>query len=364
MARRRILVVCPFPEGVAAAQRLKYEQYLDDWRAAGYSVTVAPFMDRTLWDVVYGKGKHAAKVAGTVRGFARRWALLPKVRSYDLVYMLMYVAPIGTSLLERLYRKAARRLVYDIEDNAMEQKGNNLNPLAQLVRGKDKFAYCIREADHVIASSPALAERCAAQNKHGRATYITSSMDTDRFVPAGRYTNSARKVTIGWTGTFSTRPYLDLLRPVFLELKKHRDFRLLVIGNFDYEAPEMDLEVIRWTAEHEVADLQKMDIGVYPLPMDPWVMGKSGLKAIQYMTMGLPAVATDISTAQTFIRHGENGFLVKTEADWVDVLIRLIDSADLRRRVGTAARKTVMERFSKHAVGGQYLQILNSQFSS
>ena len=83
-----------------------------------------------------------------------------------------------------------------------------------------------------------------------------------------------------------------------------------MIGNFDYDLPGVDLEVVRWTAEREVEDLQAIDIGVYPLPIDDWVSGKSGLKAIQYMAFGMPTVATNVGTTPRIIRHGENGMLV------------------------------------------------------
>ena len=43
-APKRVLVLCPYPYGVAAGQRLKFEQYYDDWRAAGWEVDAAPFM--------------------------------------------------------------------------------------------------------------------------------------------------------------------------------------------------------------------------------------------------------------------------------------------------------------------------------
>ena len=37
---RKILVVAPYPEGVAPAQRLKYEQYFEYLRSNGYEITV------------------------------------------------------------------------------------------------------------------------------------------------------------------------------------------------------------------------------------------------------------------------------------------------------------------------------------
>ncbi len=57
-----MLVLCPYPYGVAAGQRLKFEQYYDDWRAAGWQVDAAPFMDMALWRVLYERGHFAREV--------------------------------------------------------------------------------------------------------------------------------------------------------------------------------------------------------------------------------------------------------------------------------------------------------------
>ena len=46
------------------------------------------------------------------------------------------------------------------------------------------------------------------------------------------------------------------------------------------------------------------------------------------------------------IEDGVNGFLVETAAEWRDRLRLLIEDADLRQRMGAAARQTVVERFS------------------
>jgi len=41
MKNKKLLVVCPFPQGVAAGQKLKFEQYFDHWRENGYSDPLA-----------------------------------------------------------------------------------------------------------------------------------------------------------------------------------------------------------------------------------------------------------------------------------------------------------------------------------
>jgi L-malate glycosyltransferase len=331
-----MLVLCPYPVGVAAGQRLKFEQYYDDWRDAGWDITVSPYMNPKLWSVAHQPGHLWPKLLGTLTGLIRRIGDLMRLRRFDLVYCFMYVTPVGTSLFERLTRMLAKRLVFDLEDNVLigqALKGKFPNPLLRLLKGSGKAKFLVRRADHVITSSPFLNTHCVELNEKRACTYISSSVDTDRFLPVNRYSNDARLV-IGWTGTFSSSVYLDLLRPVFQELARRRAFRLRVIGNFDYSLEGVDLEVIRWTAEREVEDLQAIDIGVYPLPLEDWVTGKSGLKAIQYMAFGIPCVATEVGTTPMLIRDGENGLLVRTPEEWVSALERLLDDPDLRRRLG------------------------------
>ncbi len=358
---KRMLVLCPYPEGVAAGQRLKYEQYFDDWRAHGWEIEVSCFMDRTMWNVVWEKGHHFAKVKGGLRGMVRRCRDLFRIRRYDLVYVFMWVTPVGTSLFERLVRRLAKGIVYDVEDNILIEQSDlqaiNPNPLVRWLKGKGKARYLIRKADHVITSSPFLNDFCLQLNARRACTYISSSVDTDMFKPATQYSN-AQPVVVGWTGTFSSKIYLDLLGGVFQRLASKLPYKLRVIGNFEYALPGVDLEVVRWSAEQEVRQLQALDIGVYPLPMDDWVLGKSGLKAIQYMAFALPCIATEVGTTPMLIRDGENGLLVRTEAEWEAALERLIKDPDLRRKLGEAARQDAVEKYSTAAIAGQYRNII------
>ena len=357
--KKSILIICPYPQGVAAGQRFKYEQYLNHWRENGYEITISSFMDTPMWEVVYTPGNYVLKALGTLRGHCRRLRDVFRVSRYDLVYIFMWATPLGSSFFERLYRLLSRYLVYDIEDNILMEQGNVLNPLVTILKGPGKAKYLIKTADHVITSSPFLNDYCLGINRQKSCTYISSSVDTNRFIPKNTY-NNKEKVTIGWTGTFSSKIYLDLLRDVFLRLNKLIDFKLRVIGNFHYDLPGIDLEVIQWTKETEVEDLQGIDIGIYPLVQDDWVLGKSGLKAIQYMAFGLPTVATNVGTTPRIINHMANGWLVRTDEEWIDALETLIKNPALRRNLGEAARLTVLENYSIHAIKSTYLSILNN----
>ncbi len=358
----RMLVICPYPEGVAAGQRLKYEQYFDDWKSCGYEIDVSPFMNDALWRVAYVRGHIGTKLLGLLHGYLRRVRDMFWIRSYDIIYIHMWVTPFGTATFERLTRSLARKLVFDVEDNVL--LGSILpdavepNPIKRLLKGPQKARFLIETADHVVSSSPFLNDFCLEINRKKKCTYISSSVDTDRFVPLDKPAGE-RLLTIGWTGTFSTRIYLDLLRETFQRLAQRVPYKLRVIGNFQYELEGVNLEVVQWSKEREVEDLQAIDIGVYPLPVDDWVLGKSGLKAIQYMAFGLPIVATEVGTTPLLITHEVNGLLVKTEAEWLEALERLLKDAPLRARLGKAARESAVANYSTKAIAGQYRRVLN-----
>ncbi|SEN62824.1 Glycosyltransferase involved in cell wall bisynthesis [Sphingomonas gellani] len=354
----KVLVLCPYPQGVAAGQRLKYEQYLDDWRAAGFDVTVSSFMDMALWDRAYVGGHRLAKAIGTVRGHLRRLRDLTRLRRYDLVYISMWVTPFGTTWMERLTRRWARAIVYDIEDNLLTEDGAP-SGLRQRLKGRGKPRFLLERADHVITASPFMVDRYRERNAKGAVTLIYPSVDTDTFRPRAGPSAEGKPV-IGWTGTFSSEPYLDLLRLVFQELARRVDYKLIVIGNFPYQLAGVDLEVLTWSGAEEVAQMQRLDIGVYPLPNDDWVLGKAGLKVIQYMAFGLPSVSSNIGTAIRQVTEGVDGFLVDTEEQWLDVLERLCRDPDLRRRVGEAGRREAVARYSRQATSAQYLTVLDA----
>lgn len=359
---KKMLVICPFPQGVAAGQRLKYEQYFDDWRSQGWDINVSSYMDDKMWSVVYKKGNYLSKITGVLRGHFRRLRDIFRLPRYDAIYVFMWVTPFGTSIMERLVRKFSKRIIYDVEDNVLVEqnlpKDHNPNPIMKLLKSTGKTRYLISEADHVITSSPFLNDFCLEINKASSCTYISSSVDTDRFLPATAYSNE-KEVAIGWTGTFSSKVFLDLIEPAFKKLAERVNYKLKVIGNFEYELEGVNLEVVQWTAEHEVRDLQSFDIGVYPLPMDDWVLGKSGLKAIQYMAFGLPTVATNVGTTPMLIDHNVNGMLVKTEDEWVDALEALVKDAKMRKRLGNEARKSAVENYSLKAIASEYRNVLN-----
>jgi glycosyltransferase involved in cell wall biosynthesis len=72
-----------------------------------------------------------------------------------------------------------------------------------------------------------------------------------------------------------------------------------------------------------------------------------GSGALLAMSAGVPVVASNVGGLPEIIRHGENGLLVDNTPPAIAAAIRqLLDDPAFARRIGDAARRTVMERFT------------------
>lgn len=361
MPTKRVLVVCPYPEGVAPGQRLKYEQYFEYLRAHGYELTVSPFMTRRFWDVVYRRGHYAEKVFWTVVGYLRRVADLARLPFYDGAYVFLWVVPFGPPLFEWAFGLAGRGLVYDIDDMVFLKPRSGANPFVSVFKSRSRVTHLMARARHVITCTPAL--DAFARRYNPNTTDISSTIDTDAYVPAPRASRpGAGPTVLGWSGSHSTVRYLDLIRDVLLEVNRVTPIKLLVIGGPGYAIPGLEVEAIPWSAATEVADLRRIDVGLYPLPDDEWVLGKSGLKALQYMALGIPPVATAVGANFRVIEDGVSGLLVRSEREWADAILRLIADPDLRRRIGREARARVERYYSVRANRATYLGIFRHVF--
>ncbi len=356
---KRLLVVCPHPENVAPGQRLKYEQYFDHWRDNGYEVVVSPFMTPRFQAMVYRPGRILEKVFWVGWGYLRRVSDLLRLPFYDGAYIFLWVTPLGLPFFEWLFSIAARHFVYDIDDMVFLGHSSEANRFIQVLKGRRKMPFLMQRADHVIVCTPHLEAFVQRHNRH--TTDISSTIDTDRYLPVNPYSND-RRLTLGWSGSHSTAKYLHILDDVLKEIGQEIDFRLKVIGDPDFSMDGVEVDAREWSEPTEVEDLQEIDIGLYPLPDEEWVLGKSGLKALQYMALGIPTVATRIGANSRIIEDGENGFLVSDEEEWKNRILELASDPDLRSRIGHRARRTVSERFSVRANRAAYLGVLDTVF--
>ena len=62
------------------------------------------------WDILYEESNYLLKIIGTLKGYLRRIRDIFILRNFEIIYILMWVTPLGSTLFERLVRKFSRKL--------------------------------------------------------------------------------------------------------------------------------------------------------------------------------------------------------------------------------------------------------------
>ncbi|ALI99767.1 glycosyltransferase family 4 protein [Rufibacter tibetensis] len=354
----KILFVSPYPVDKAPSQRLKFEQYYSYFKENGYELTTNSFIDEDFWKIVYKPRNYVKKICYTLLGYLRRFLLLFTLRKYDVVYIHLWVTPIGPPFFEYLYRAFAKKVVYDIDDLIFLKPKSKANPIINMLKSGNKPIYLMKHADHVITCTPHLDTFVRQYNQS--TTDISSTINTDVYQQRSDYSIQGRPIVLGWSGSHSTSKYVYLLKDVLRRLSKEMPLKLLVIGDPAFNISGVEVEAIKWNEATEVKDLGRIDIGLYPLPDEEWVLGKSGLKALQYMALGIPTVATAIGANFRVIESGISGFLVTSEEEWYKRIKQLTLDQSLRHQIGVAAAKRVRQYYSIKANAPVYLSIINS----
>lgn len=164
-----------------------------------------------------------------------------------------------------------------------------------------------------------------------------------------------------------------LLKAFAIELKKHPDARLLMVGDgMDREAmmklsDSLGMDgAVRFTGAVTHAEVSRYvnaaDIAVVPIPTMKQEMWLSPMKLFEYMASGKAVIASAMGQVKDVLKDGENGMLVPAgdEAALADAVDLLIENAVLRIKLGKQARETAVQNHSWES----YLLRLENVFMS
>jgi len=352
----KVLFLTRYPvEG--ASSRYRVYQYLPALRELGVDARVSSFMSSAMYGAVFSNSASWKKGLYTLWALIRRVAVVLTARRYDLVVMQRELLPFGPPVLERFLHWQGVATVFDYDDALFIHKDSKHNPLASKMRRPDKTRQIFSLVDAIAAGNEYLAD--CARPWCDNAVCVEVAEDTAR-IPLRDFT-AKDPVVIGWLGSPSTEKYLELIKPALEALFKDcPDLEMRVIGGGDFRLPNTEVVHTPWQMETEVENLLKFDIGLMPLPLEEWSKGKSGGKARTYMAAGVVPVCTAIGYNLELIEHEKTGYLVESLDDWSRTLGELVNSAQLRERVGRAARHAVVERFSIEGQAQKLKAVLDS----
>lgn len=267
---------------------------------------------------------------------------------YDSVFLQSELIPWVPFELERLFFQY-KRVAVDYDDATYESYSTS--PLL-----KNKIARVMGSAAQVICGNHRLA--AYARRFNPNVTVIPTVIDLDRYQPRMTY-SFAGKAVVGWIGTPITARYLDAFAPVLRAAARKAPFILGAVGvRPDYRMEGVETEAVAWSEHSEADVIRSFDVGIMPVVDEPFAHGKSGLKLIQYMGAGVPALGSAIGANREIIADGLNGLLAESQQEFEDKLVALLGDVALREQLGKAGRDTVASRYSVESQKDRFVQVI------
>jgi glycosyltransferase involved in cell wall biosynthesis len=353
---KRILFVAPHRPNRAPSQRFRFEQYLDFLKEKGFECHFSYLISEKDDVVFYSKGKFIRKSGLFFKYFFIRLKDVLKAKKYDIIFIQREAFFLGSAFFERRFSRSKARLIYDFDDSIWLQNVSEANRNLNFLKNYGKTAKIIKYADLIIAGNKYLFDY--ARNFNVNVEIIPTTIDTNEYIKSNCQGKNNQVICIGWSGSITTIQHFKYAEPILMKIKEKYQEKVCfkVIGDKSYCNEKLEIRGLSWTKQDELKELNTFDIGIMPLPDDVWAKGKCGLKGLQFMSLEIPTIMSPVGVNNEIIIDGENGFLASTEEEWISKLSILIEDVELRKKIGLAGRKAVVEKYSVDAHKNQYVQ--------
>lgn len=336
---------------LGASSRVRYLQYLPEFRKRGWRVTVHPLFSNKYIHALYSD---KSRIWEVLKGYVGRLIALKKAREFDVLIIEKELFPYLPAWFERILHLINIPYVVDYDDAQFHRYDMSSNIIVQVLL-RHKIDTVMKNAAVVIAGNTYLAER--ARNAGAQLVEIIPTVvDTDRYVPVVK--EGGDIPIVGWIGTPQTSRYLIPLLPIFEKLQHEAKVRFIAIGARAEDFLGTPVEAWPWYESSEVSSIQQFDIGIMPLTDSPWERGKCGYKLIQCMACAKPVVASPVGVNAEIVEAGVNGYLAEASDDWARYLRMLLSDPEVRMRMGAASRDKVSKEFSLQAQAPRFIRAI------
>ena len=353
----KILFLVAHRPGRSPGQRFRFEQYLDFLQQKGFNYEISFLLNEEDDACFYSKGHYFRKLGIFFKSIRIRLNDVRRSSEFDVIFIYREAVMFGSAWFERRLKRKGARMILDFDDAIWLMDVSEGNRNLRWLKKPSKTSGILKLMGKAIVGNSFLAAYASAFNKD--VWVIPTTIDTDIFKRLNLPKNP-EKIYIGWIGSHTTMKHFELALGVLKMLNEKYPGKISIklISDTNYPTDDIAIDFCKWNKDTEIADLSAIDIGIMPLPDNDWARGKCGFKGLQYMALEIPAVMSPVGVNIEIIQDGVNGFLASSEEEWIMKLSMLIESAELRERIGKAGRQTVVENYSYERWKGEFLKCL------
>lgn len=247
------------------------------------------------------------------------------------------------------------KLIYEIDDDLLGIEENHPD-FQEFILKSTTIEFLLINADYVTVSTNVLKERLNDYNPNIKVikNFTNDLLERPRII--NKFSND---IKIGYMGSFTHKNDLKILEEVIIEVKQYfaeKDKNVIfeIIGgtneNINFanliEIPHNSRKYpnfIKW-----LRNTVNWDIALAPLENTNINASKSEIKYIEYSSMGIPGIFSDVGAYSEVIKNGENGILVKNNSieEWKKAIIELIENKLLQKSIIENSKEDIKKNYS------------------
>ncbi len=351
----KILFIGLYPYGLAPSQKFRVDQFIPLWKQKGIDFVYSGLLTEKEYFLYRKSGKLLLKSKIFVRQIFQRIKDIINAQRVDLVFIHREATFLPVPWIDLMIYWRAKRVIYDIDDAIWLPQPDGL------IKRHKKVPALISNADVVIAGNKYIKEHIVNSGWHKNVEIIPTVVDTDKYsLPKKGRKGRKGVLRVGWTGSPSTfktafMSFVKVWRKLLNNPNLKVEFHIMGAGEYRNLFPEGIY--YEYDPSKEVSFLHNVDVGIVPIPDNPWMKYKNNIKLFMYMATGLPVVASQIGINRDVLADGSCGFLASTFDQWYDALVMIGKDESLRHRMGRAGRELVESKYSVKAWVDKYIDL-------
>ena len=309
---------------------------------AKYALQHIKYKHAIGYDLVY-PGYHPATIVKFIRVFFS--IVFCRKKNSVVVFEKIHTRWLYATALKLLLKLSPERTLYDIDD------------ADYLKFPPGNIIHFMKHVEQCAAGSQSLASFIAPHNSN--VFTLTSPVIDHAHIKSAK--NNV--FTIGWIGYYNAhrKSLQQLFFPALAKLSfpvkvilmgvvkhEHIDELNQYFGQLAHVTLEMPLS-INWLDEDFVyRSISSFDVGIAPLLDTEINRAKSAFKLKQYMSCGVPVLASGTGENTVFLKHGANGFVCNDSNDFATYINNLVQMSDQHYSTMSLCALGTVSEFSMH----------------
>ncbi len=277
-------------------------------------------------------------------------------QDFDSIPKYDYVILQKTILSVRKVRKLAllaNRFIYDADDRMWlapfkEHSFFTRIRIRHRMRCIARLAHVCTVANEIIAED--------IKQFGGTTEIVPMALNGTTWYPEKSPKN---QIIIGWTGAPVNLPYLkEILPSIKAVLQSFGSCRFLIHCGKDPAWQDIEYSYVPFVPGSEPEIVRSFDIGLLPLPDNPFSDGKSPIKALQYLASGVPVICSKTLACENLFKDQRVALFSENLTEWRTNLQMLCQDSEYRKLISSKGLKFFEENHDLPEVSQQILGLL------